>query len=333
MKQKTNIFIIVLAIILGSIFLFSAYAKAVPNLQNFEYTISSQLGFSKLFTAIVARFFIGLEAAIGLLLLAQIFGKKNWVLKLYLFLLLAFSIHLIILWINMGNDVDCGCMGSLVPMTPSVSLLKNLALMIGGAVLLYYYSPSKNKKRTVELEDIIHERLNAPAAMTAPKTMDSFAIGTILVAIAAFFIVFPMKVKERLSIEKLYTQTTDSPKTDLREGKHVVCFMSLTCGHCRDAAILIHDIHNNNPSLPFYFIFPKGESDSLQQIAFDDFMRETKDADIPYHFIDRNLFGEMLLEAGENGVPSIFWIENGVMVRKLNGHQINQQDIEQWIHK
>lgn len=331
MKQKPNIFIIILAIILGGVFLFSAYLKTIPNLQNFEYTISSQLGFPKLLTAITARFFIGLEAAIGLLLLAQIFGKKNWVLKLYLFLLIVFSIHLIILWINMGNDVDCGCMGSLIPMTPSVSLLKNLALMIGGAVLLYYHSPTK--KRTVELDDIIHERLNAPTAITAPKTMDKFAIGTILLAIAAFFIVFPMKTKEKLSIEKLYTQTNLSPQTDLREGKHVVCFMSLTCGHCRDAAILIHEMHNNNPTLPFYFIFPKAESDSLQQIAFDDFMRETKDSDIPYHFIERELFGEMLLEAGENGVPSIFWIENGEMIRKLNGHQIYQQEIEQWMNQ
>lgn len=307
MKQKNNFLLILLSILLGGFFLFSAYSKTEPSLQSFEFTLSSQLHFPKIIAAWAARFFVGLEAAIGLLMLVLIFGKNKWVLKIYLALLVAFSIHLIILWITLGNDVDCGCMGTMMPMSPAASLLKNIGLIIGGVVLFRFYKqPEKNN-------------------------LDMVAVFTILALIVAPYFIYPINTSNKLLLSELYTEAEDAPTVDLMKGKHIVSFMSLTCGHCRDAAKKIHDIHEKNATIPFYFIFPKADNDSIQNLAFADFMSDTKDFNIPYTFIDYKKFVKILNAAGETGVPSIFWISDSVLVRKVNGDQINQKEMESWL--
>lgn len=307
MKLKNNFFLILLSIVLGAFFIFSAYAKTVPSIQTFEFTISSQLHVPKLLAAWAARFFIGLEAALGLLMLVQTFGRKKWVLKLCLALMIIFSIHLIILWVTVGNEVDCGCMGSLMAMSPAASLLKNAGLIVGLLLLMRYYKQSEE------------------------KSLDFMALIVILGLIIAPYFIFPIQKSTRLVLSNLYTDPIQAPQIDLRRGKHIISFMSLTCGHCRDAAKKIHQINLNNPSIPFYFVFPKSTNDSLQQIVFKDFMKETGDINIPYTFIDNNRFVKLLNEAGETGVPSIFWVTDSILVRKVNGEEINQKEMEAWL--
>src|SRR5690606_7829090 len=101
-----------------------------------------------------------------------------------------------------------------------------------------------------------------------------------------------------------------APIVELRQGKHVLCFMSLTCSHCRDAAKKIHEISEENKEIPFYFIFPKAENDSIQLIAYKNFMEDTHDQGIPHTFIDNELFMDFLRSAGEDGVPAIFWMQD-----------------------
>jgi len=307
MKTKNNFFAVLLSIILGCIFIFSAYSKTVPNLQSFEFTLTGQLHLPKMLAAIAARFFIGVEAAIGLLLLTSIFGKRKWVIKCCLALLVLFSIHLIILWATLGNDVDCGCMGTLIDMSPSVSLLKNAGLIIAVLLLLRYYKQDSE------------------------KTQDALALIVLFAFIIAPFFLFPIQKTLTLTLNELYMEASDAPKIDLKKGKHIISFMSLTCSHCRDAAKKIHEINKANPEIPFYFIFPRGESDSLQHVAFEDFMKDTKDNKIPYSFMDYKKFVEVLNAAGETGVPTIFWVSDSIIVRKTSEPEINQKEIEAWL--
>ena len=309
MKTKNNILILILSILLGGIFLFSAYSKTVPNLQSFEYTFVNQLKFPQMWAAIAARFFIGLEAALGLLLISMIFGKRKWVLKGSMLLLIIFSIHLTLIWIFLGNDVDCGCMGTLVAMSPFVSLLKNAGLIIGTFLLLKYYKQG------------------------AEKTQDVLAIIVLVGFIIAPFFIFPMQKQASLILKSSYFDQNNMPKAELNKGKKVICFMSLTCSHCRDAAKKIHEMSISNPEIPFYFIFPKAENDSIQAIAFEDFMQDTKDIQIPYSFIDYKTFVELLNAAGETGVPSIFWVSDSTIIRKVTEPELNQKEIEAWLKK
>src|SRR5690606_30175858 len=120
-------------------------------------------------------------------------------------------------------------------------------------------------------------------------------------------------------------------KIELRQGKHVICLMSLTCTHCRHAAGLIHTMKENNPALPFYFIFPHAESDSLEALELRDFMQETKDQTIPHSFMDYDEFVKFLRTAGEDGVPAIFWMQDSTIIRKISIPELNQKELEQWL--
>lgn len=302
----------ILSAVIGIVFVFSAWTKTSP-IQYFEYIISSQLHLSQTLSAIAARFFIGLEASLGLLLALNIFGYKRWVLKSSLALLLIFSVHLVYLLITQGNDVNCGCMGNIAPMSPGISLLKNAAMIAGLLALLRLY-------RTKE-DALPHD---GPVLHIA-----GFALTAIIIAVP--FFVFPAKKQLVMPLSKLYTTSrSEHPVAELRKGKHILCFMSLSCEHCRHAATIIAQMKKNNPSLPFYFALAGGK-DSTRAERFQSFMEETKAQDIPYHFLGEKDFIEMVQLSGSSGVPVMLWMQDTIVVRKINGYELNQKEIEAWV--
>jgi hypothetical protein len=309
MKSKISlakVLLFILSLALGAFFIFSAYTKTIP-IGYFEYTISSQLHVTHRLAAIAARFFIGLEAALGLLMLISVYGRRKWILKICLGLLIVFSLHLLILWITRGNDVNCGCMGNIAPMSPAVSILKNIGLIIGVLILIKFGRAESG---------ILHDILGA---------------FLILLLITVPFFVFPVKDQLTLPLSKLYQLKEDKPTMELRKGKHVLCLMSLTCRHCRHAAGIIHQMRAKNPALPFYFIFPHADNDSLELLELNDFMHETKDQAIPHSFLEYKSFVKLLRTAGEDGVPAIFWMQDSTVVRKISIPELNQKELEQWL--
>lgn len=294
MKKKTlPLFWIIISALLGIFFIFSAWTKTRPNLQYFEFTIHNQIGVSELLSAVAARFFIGLEAALGLMMLISVFGRKKWVLKICLGLLVVFSIHLILLWISQGSEVDCGCMGSIVKMNPWVSLIKNIVLMVVVGLLLRFAPDESNGYNHV------------------------LSIVVTIIIIATPFILFPIGVIQ-MPVSALYTQKQpEKPNEEIGKGKHIVCFMSLTCPHCRDAATLIEEISQKYPKIPFYIFFPNEKNDTIQQLQLKDFMQQTKVKSIPYSFILRETFVDMVKAAGEDGVPTMLWLNDSNVVRKM----------------
>lgn len=307
MKKIYRFLPVLLSLIIGAFFIFSAWSKTQP-LSYFEYTISSQLHVSRGLAAWAARFFIGLEAALGLLLFVNVSGRGKWVIKACIGLSLIFSIHLVLLWIHMGNDVNCGCMGSLAPMSPALSLLKNIVLLLLLLVLLRYTRTEKN---------LIQHILSL--------------VVTVFIIALPFFI-FPATAPQTLPLSILYQpEQAMSPKVELRKGKHIVCFLSLTCTHCRDAATKIHRIKSDNPAIPFYFIFPDEENDTIRELKLKDFMDHTLDTDIPYSFIGYKTFVDMVKAAGEDGVPTMLWMQDTVIIRKMEVPDIHQKEMEQWL--
>jgi hypothetical protein len=298
--------LIIISSLIGALFIFSAISKAwsVPY---FEYIISSQVQVSHEMAAWAARFFIGLEGALGLLLFINILGYRRWVVRACILLLLVFSVHLLYLFFSQGNDVDCGCMGNLVPMTPGVSLLKNAGLLIGLLVLLKWYKPSEGK--------VLHIT----------------AIPVTLIFMAIPFFVFPVQKQVHLPLSKLYTtKKSEHPTEELRKGKHILCLMSLSCEHCRHAAGTIAKMKRSNPSLPFYFAL-SGGTDSTRATRFADFIKETQADNIPYHFLDKDDFVDMVVLTGSKGVPVILWMQDTTIIRKMDGSELDQKEIETWI--
>ncbi|MFT4061770.1 MAG: hypothetical protein QM642_05350 [Edaphocola sp.] len=305
-KRLGKLPLIMLSAAIGGVFIFSAWSKTQP-VQYFEYTISSQLKVPQTVAAAAARFFIGLEAALGLLLTLNIFGYRRWVPKAALGLIVIFSLHLSYLLFSVGNDVNCGCMGNLLPMTPGSSLVKNVLLAAGLATILHYYSPTDDK-------------------VLSWATLPASAI-----FIAIPFFLFPVEPQIKMPLGKLYTSAkSEHPVVELRKGKHILCFMSLSCPHCRHAATIIAKLKKENASLPFYFALAAG-ADSNRDERFKDFMQETKANDIPYHFVATDDFIEMVKASASFGIPVILWMQDTTVVRKTNPADLDAREIEYWI--
>lgn len=306
MKLMCRISLILLSVVIGGIFIFSAYSKTEP-VQYFEYTINSQLHLSWNLSALLARFFIGLELALGLLMVVNVFGYRKWVLKLSLGLLVLFSMHLVLLWITQGNDVNCGCMGRIAPMTPLQSLLKNTGLIIATIVLLRFYKTEDG------------------------KTLNMLTLPVSLILVAIPFVIFPLKQPLTLPLSRLYAaDQKEQPKAELRQGRHILCFMSLSCSHCRDAAKIITAMKRKSPFLPYYIVFANG-TDSTRDARLADFMADTKADNIPYHFIDQEDFVDMIHRSGSDGVPSIFWMKDTTIIRKISIPELNLAETQEWL--
>ena len=121
----------VIRIIISLLFLVSAYAKvyhepsAYFSITTFEAKQLVPLGFSSEISPYLSRILIALEFAIGVLILLP-FYLKRIVIPLTIFVLAAFCVHLALQIYLTGNSGNCGCFGTLLPMTPLEAILKNI---------------------------------------------------------------------------------------------------------------------------------------------------------------------------------------------------------------
>ncbi len=127
-------------IIIAILFLLSAVAKLYPSsltaLTTFEAKQLMPMGFSEGVAPYFSRFLIAAEFAIGVAILLP-FYLKRFVVPVAILLLLVFCGQLSYDIITKGADAgNCGCFGSLIPMTPLEALIKNI-IAIGLLVWLF----------------------------------------------------------------------------------------------------------------------------------------------------------------------------------------------------
>lgn len=307
MKIFFRIILVIISVATGATFLYSAYTKLFP-IQSFEYTMVEFAHLPWMLAAIGARVLIGLEAGLGALMLLHLYGTGKWVLKLALSILLFFSLYLGYLWATQGNDVNCGCFGDMIWMSPSSSLIKN-AIMIAAILLLLKYHHGFEQK-WAKISSII----------------------LMLVTIVLPFILFALpdqkpdwlkKDSFQVKLSALYNieAANPVPSIDLSKGKHVVSFFSLSCPHCRMAAHKMHIMKEKNPALPFYFVIA-GKDKYLES-----FWKETKAIDIPHTKLDADSFTAIAGYAW----PVIYFVNNGWVEAQSNYISLSQAEIENWL--
>jgi len=297
MDKLFRALLILLALATGGLFLYSAYTKLFPSIQAFEYNIAGNTHVTHMTAAIGARFFIGLEAALGAMIVLHFFGKRKWVLKAAFALVAIFGIYLIWLWVKMGDNVNCGCFGGAIFMSPSTSLIKNAVILLVLGILI---------RR--------HKGFSFDAANLIP-------LANVLCIIIAAYIAFPVFTPHKFKFEKLYADTLYTPVADLKHGKHIVAFLSRSCSHCRKAALKMHEMKQSNPSLPFYMII--GGTDT----AFYTFWDDTHAQDIPWSLLPEKTF--MDYTGGE--FPQIMWLNNGKVEANTTYPELDQKTIEEWM--
>lgn len=306
MRLFKTILFAVLSVMTGILFLYSAYTKLLP-IQTFEYTLVEFVHMPWWMAAVASRVLVGIEAALGTLLLFNIFGSGRWVLKLSLGILILFSIYLVYLWAAVGNDVNCGCFGDVIWMSPSSSLIKNALIIIVLLVLLK-----------------MHKGINTKWA-----NYSSLAAVVIVTVLPLFIYPVPMakpsflnEDKYELDLSAIYNTTEHTPPViDVRKGKHVIAFMSLTCPHCKIAAYKMQLMRLDNPDISMLLVL-NGDSTDLEA-----FWEKTKAEDIPHTM----LFGKDFVSLSGLNLPAIYWVNNGWVEAKTNYIEMNQAAIEEWL--
>ncbi|MEO8760595.1 MAG: MauE/DoxX family redox-associated membrane protein [Bacteroidia bacterium] len=305
-----KIILAVICALMGGVFVFSAYTKLYP-VEPFEFTFV-ELGLSWQMAPFIARFLIGFELLIGVLLILNIQLKKITY-KLGIITLLIFCIYLLLQIVIAGNTGNCGCFGTTIQMTPLQALLKNIGMLI---VFLGLYK--------------LHDGWNYG------KASKFIIIGLFLTSLILPFILNPVKLDYseaylsapeknfKIPLDTLYDNAlVNTPPQELRKGKYIISFMSLTCKHCRIAAKKIHIINQKNPNIPFYCVL-NGKPEDLKGF-FDD----TQISNLPYCMLKGSHF---IYLAGLSW-PAIYLMNNSVVENKVNYIILDQTEIEKWLDK
>jgi hypothetical protein len=302
---------------LSATFFYSAYTKSGVEFQGFHLVQNDNsfdsfqwtfldMGISSLLVAgIVARIFIGLELVLGLFLLFHVF-LRQFTYKAVIAILTIFIIYLLVVIARQGNSGNCGCFGDKLAMKPLTAIWKNL-IMIGMTVVLWFIYPV----RPFRYQEFVGLFL-ALAAFSTPFLVNNVYTGTL-----------PEPYSKQVDLGLLY-KYNPAPPEDLRKGKHIIAFMSLTCPHCKKAAYLLHLIHDQHPDIPIYLVLDGPET--YKKAFFD----ETHAANLPYLYYRHT---EDFIKMAGSGVPSILWFNNGVVEYKsvYAYYQLDPSFMEQWL--
>jgi uncharacterized membrane protein YphA (DoxX/SURF4 family)/thiol-disulfide isomerase/thioredoxin len=250
-------------IIISFVFFLSAIAKLYPKpsyaLTYFEVHQLEPMGISIEIAHYLSRFLIGVEFAIGILLLLP-FHIKRIIIPATIFMLGVFIIELTYEMIKSGNQGNCGCFGTLIEMTPLEALLKNVASI--GLLVAFYFLDETKEKLSLNLSSraqlsgitniILFSVFGVFLAAPIRREQHVASVPVIQEQIEADTVIEITKDSSGkvLTIKKLEDTTRVkeelSPKPvksgyenlfpNINKGKKILCFFAPGCDHCRATA-------------------------------------------------------------------------------------------------
>lgn len=273
---------VILRLLLGSIFIFSAISKLlVPGL--FEIAIVEQgLAASREQAAYPARLVIAFELFLGAALFFPYFLKRV-ILPLVIVTLVAFTI-LQGYQISFGEQTpDCGCFGELLPMSSAQSLLKNLVLL---GLSFWLFKTTREEKRNFVL----------PAMLA-------------VVSVAMVFLLAPVRGNYEGNFAK-YTHFERAGRVDLASGDKLVAVFNAECEHCQEAAKELKPLAENNVDIPEIYVLLFSENESLISAFW-----EITNTEYPYHLISESEFFDLIGDSP----PRIYWLHGGNIKARWDG--------------
>lgn len=302
----------VIRIIISLLFLVSAYAKvyhepsAYFSITTFEAKQLVPLGFSSEISPYLSRILIALEFAIGVLILLP-FYLKRIVIPLTIFVLAAFCVHLALQIYLTGNSGNCGCFGSLLPMTPLEAILKNIFAI--GLLAILNRLLSKDKSKSIEI---------------------FYGFLIYLFFVVGIMALVPIKNSGNVTIDSNYQIQEDSvlegpeqmksefgqtlPFAD--KGRLILCFFAPGCDHCRAAVRSIDSLSKIVENFPkVEIVFMDEEVDKIPEFF------EYAGSEYHYIVLDISTFYDVL--TWERDTPGIFYMWNGNILKEFNGTNDN----------
>ncbi len=330
-------------IIISFLFLISAVAKLYPSpyfaISTFEVKQLYPMGFSEDFAVFFSRILIGIELALGILLLQNNFLRRI-VIPATMLMLAVFTIHLTIDTIQTGgNSGNCGCFGSLLPMTPIEAIIKNVVAII--LLVTYLYVVPKTVKEgtnfwvlsTVtfasilalfmmapiqpKVTEIITEEVETPFETT--ETIETQPSETVAITPAETVVAeeTPAEtakpvVDEPVKVKSGYAQYF----SNIDQGKKILALFVPGCEHCRDVAKELTEMKAKNKNFPqIQVVFMNEEPEKIPD--FFSFAGAT----YPYKIIEVIPFWKLL--GDRKDTPGIIYFWNGNKIKEWDG--INEQ--------
>ena len=353
LMNKKNISWII-RIVVALLFIVSAVAKLYPSpyfaISTFEVKQLYTLGFSDTIAPYFSRILIGIEFALGFLLLNNNFLKRITI-PATIGLLLVFIIHLsYVTFLSGGNSGNCGCFGELIPMTPIEAIIKNF---IAVGLLVWLFQISKNDQKsnfwiltTVTLGCILGLFMLAPMkASTTSNPIDTNEVvltDTIsqvedTVQVAEIKAVDSSKTKIKKVVEEVKKDVGPKPVfsgysefyADIDKGQKILCFFVPGCEHCRDAARDLNALQKKHKDFPqVQIVFMDEEAEKIP-----DFFKYAG-KQFPYKVIDVIPFWTKL--GSGKDTPGIVYLHNGNVIKFYDGiaeKAFNSKAIEKVIYK
>jgi thiol-disulfide isomerase/thioredoxin len=337
MKDSKNIIAWTIRIIIAFLFIVSAVAKMYPSpyfaISTFEVKQLYSLGFSENIAPFFSRTLIGIELALGFLILQKHF-LKNFIIPVTVLLLAVFVFHLTyVTFLSGGNSGNCGCFGELIPMTPIQAIIKNI-IAIGLLVYLYVLLPKNNHRTdnfwiltTILFATILGIFMVAP--IHASESEYSVSPVSELVTDTISSEITPLKIQEK-PIETIIVDSSKIVKTpvvaeipkvksgyakyfsNIDSGKKVLCFFVPGCDHCRKTAKELTELKKSDSNFPEISILFMDEEASLIPEFFD-----VAGSKYPYKIVD--IIGFWKILGTNKDVPGVKFIKDGKEIKYYFG--------------
>lgn len=345
-------------IIISGLFLVSAYAKiyhdpsAFFNITKFEYTQLYPMGFSPELAVYFSRGLIGVEFALGVLLLFP-FNLTKVVIPATIIMLGVFCIHLSLEIFTGGNEGNCGCFGSLLPMTPLQAIMKNVLSIGLLLILLLKFSKELNEKKNflavsniatlcvlgmfmyipIQKKTSLSPTTNSvemsDTSSVANSDTDTSSVNTSTVQSNDPKATPEVKTPElKGPAKKKSGYAKIFPNID--EGKKILCFFAPTCEHCMATGKALTELKNADPNFP-----------EIQIIFMDEAPEEIpaffKFAGAEYKNYVMDIVGFWNALGSGKDTPGVMYLWNGKTIKFYNGiegkDKFNKSELKNLVKK
>ena len=351
-------------IVIALLFIVSAVAKLSKGqildspyfaISTFEVKQLYTLGFSETIAPYFSRILIGIEFALGFLLLIN-HHLKRITIPITIGLLVVFIGHLsYVTFLSGGNTGNCGCFGELIPMTPIEAIIKNI---IAVGLLVWLWKIIENDKKsnfwiltTVTLGCILGLFMLAPMkAATTSISVSNENIDTLNNPDSVFVttdlnlstdLLNKSEDSSKVKVEKVVEEVKKDvgPKpvfsgysefyADIDKGQKILCFFVPGCEHCRDAARDLNALQKKHKDFPqVQIVFMDEESEKIP-----DFFKYAG-KQFPYKVIDVIPFWTKL--GSGKDTPGVVYLHNGNLIKFYDGiaeKAFNSKALEKVIYK
>lgn len=341
-----------LVVIVSLLFILSGVAKLFP-IQAFELLLISEGLFTWDNVQLFSRGLISIELIIGVGLLLP-YKHRSFFYSAALFVLAVFSLQLVFSIVR-GNTENCGCFGTLFPMSPLSALVKNI-IAVGIVSYLKYRTEPIERKMPLAIMSFalvipimiisMFPFVEPPVISPAQPPLQSEVVEMPQKSLDQYLkekkepefnqpdtsVTANLKnEKKQLSPqEKLlqrfaptssvfagFTELDSGEKFNPDSGIRVFAVLSLDCEHCKEAAMHFKELKKLGV-LPYKTVFVLLGDKSQFAWFFG-----SENADFPYVIVGPEQFFPLLSAAP----PRIVLLVNGNVVKSLEGDAVSRQGI------